>query len=381
MKEKRSYLQYAANLSDKTDPPKFSPAYGELRPEKSLQKNKPGVSPTHASKNYFTLHWEGEYSLTKSYWINYVVVGILFYFLLSIYPEELITSTIHDLYIYITLYCIAFTVITWQILGVWRSANNHIQKTKRKFWANTVKALMIFGLISSSCMVQELLPGLHKFICIFAQDADTTTYSIRVMDNKKEVEITGVIKTGLTKALHETFNKYPSIKVIHLNSYGGRVLEARLLREFIEEKGLITSTNKGCLSACTIAYMGGTARFIYGEKKLGFHRYGMANNLTGSIKKTIFESFKEDKVFFLKKGASNKFMSKIYNTSPSDLWFPENDVLFNNHIITDIAENRDFSLYQETASDFHDDIEKALRDILVYPVIKEYNPKISHKNI
>jgi hypothetical protein len=191
------------------------------------------------------------------------------------------------------------------------------------------------------------------------------------MNNKKEVEITGGIKIGLTKALRKIFNKYPTIKVIHLNSYGGRVVEARLLREFIEEAGLVTSTNKGCFSACTIAYMGGASRFIYGEKKLGFHRYGLANSKTDFIKEIIIESFKEDKAFFLKKGASKNFMNKIYNTSPSDLWFPENDVLLSNHIITNIAGEIDFLLYRETVSGFHDGIEKVLSDVHVHPVIKK----------
>jgi len=127
--------------------------------------------------------------------------------------------------------------------------------------------------------------------------------------------------------------------------------------------------------------MGGASRFIYGEKKLGFHRYGLANNQTDFFKKIIVESFTEDKVIFLNKGVSNNFMNHIYNTSASDLWFPENDVLFANHIITGIAEDTDFLLYQETVSAFHDDIETVLSDNLVYPVITEHVPEIFNKNI
>jgi len=392
MIEKKLQLNYAVHLSNKDEPLKFCLKCCNPKPLKcselsqeesqsgqSLQKNISSVFTAHTSKNYFTRHWLGKYSLTQSYWINYVVVSVLFLFLLKIYPEELITSTLHDLYIYIAVYCITLTVITWQIIGVWRSANNHILKTKRRIWAKTVKVLMVFGFISTSFMVQELLPGLNKFSYIFSKEIDIQAYSIRVMNNKKEVEITGGIKFGLTKALRETFNKYPTIKVIHLNSYGGRVVEARLLREFIEERGLVTSTNKGCLSACTIAYMGGASRFIYGEKKLGFHRYGLANNQTDFFKKIIVESFKEDKAVFLNKGASNNFMNQVYNTSTSDLWFPENDVLFSNNIITGIAEDTDFLLYQETISAFYDDIEKVLSDIPVSPVTKEHVPEIFNK--
>jgi len=361
MKEKKLHHKYVANLFSKVKLLKFYPKFAE--PE-LIKKNK---TAKYKSKNYFTQHWQGEYSLTISYWINYLVVGAILLYLLNVYPDELLTSDIHDLYIYITVYCIALTVVTWQVVGVWRSANNHIQKTKRKFWAHTVQVLMILGLIGNSFMVQELLPGLNKFTSILSRDIDIEKYTIRVLDNQKEVEITGGIKFGLTKELRKILYNFPTIKVIHLNSYGGRVVEARLLKKFIEKKGLVTSTNKGCLSACTIAFMGGSSRFIYGERKLGFHRYGLADNQTDFNEQIVVESFKEDRALFLQKGASNNFLMKVYKTSPSDVWFPGNDILFSNHIITDIAEDGDFLLYRETASD--------------YPVIKEYNPQTYKKNI
>jgi hypothetical protein len=373
---KNNSPKYAVNLCNKGELLQEEPQSGQ-----SLRKNRANIPAIRESKHYFTRHWQGEYSLTITYWINYVAVGVLLQCLLKIYPNELITSTIHALYIYITVYCIALTVITWQVVGVWRSADNHIKKTKRKFWANTVKALMVFGLISTSFMVPDLLPGLNNFISILSRDIDIHKYSIRVLDNKKEVEITGGIKFGLTKELRKIFNKYPTIKVIHLNSYGGRVVEARLLGEFIEEKGLVTSTNKGCLSACTISYMGGRARFIYGEKKLGFHNYSLVDNETDFNRKILIESFKEDRALFLKKGASNNFMIHIYNTSPSNVWFPKNETLLSNNIITDIAEDTDFLLYRETASDTYDDTEKVLRATPVYSVIKEYDPPIYNKKI
>ena len=360
MKEKKPRLNYAANLSNKTESLKLLHTFVD---PKLFEK----IKTLYKCKDYFTQHWQGEYSLPVSYWVNYVVVGFIFLFLLNAYPDELITSDIHDLYIYITGYCIALTVITWQVVGVWRSANNHIQKTKRKYWANTVKLLVVLGLISGSFMVQELLPGLNKFISILSKDVEIAKYTIRVMANQKEVEIAGGIKFGLTKELRKLLKNYPSVKVVHLNSYGGRVVEARLLKEFIEKKGLSTSTNKGCLSACTIAFMGGVSRYINGERKLGFHRYGLVDNQTDFNEKILVESFEEDRTLFLKKGASNNFLIKVFKTSPSDVWLPGNDVLFSNHIITDIAGDTDFLLYQETASG--------------YPVIKEYEPQTYKKNI
>ena len=309
--------------------------------------------PAAAGRNYFTRHWQGQYPLLTSFWFNYIAVGLLFLLLLRIYPEMLLTSTLHALYIYIAVYCITLTVVIWQVVGLWRAADNHIRRAGKKFWAQTAKICAVLGLAWTAFMVQDLLPGLHSFAAILAKDVAVQKYSIRVMDNHKEVEITGGIKFGLTKSLRKVFNRYPEIKVIHLNSFGGRVVEARLLRQFIQEKKLITSTDKGCLSACTIAYMGGVSRYVYGERKLGFHRYGLTDNQRDLLKNAVVESFNEDKSFFLAQGTSLQFIRHIYNTAPSDLWFPEIQVLLKNRIITDIAKKNTFLLYRENTTDMH----------------------------
>ena len=385
MKMKKCQQKYAENLSGKKNPMEFLlNCLKVLNKDKFLRefpgKNKFNVSTTNTIKNYFTQHWQGKHSLTKSFWINFIAVGVLLLYILRLFPEELITSTIiHDLYIYITVYCIALTVLIWQITGLWRSSSRHTHKTKRKFWAIAVKGMIILALISSSFMVRELLPGINKFVDIFTSDINIKSYSIRVIGNKKEVEISGGIKYGLTRKLRKIFSIYPGIKVLHLNSYGGRVAEARLLQEFIEEMGLITSTNKGCFSACTIAYMGGTSRFIYGERKLGFHMYGSGSNQPEYFKEAIIELFEEDKAFFLTKGVSNDFMNKVYNTLPTDLWFPENEILFANNIITDIAKDIDFLFYQESV--YSPDDGKGSRVIPAHHVKKGYYPRILIKEI
>ena len=361
------------------------PECGELlqedkEPGEPLGENGSDVSQGPTSKNYFLQHWKGEHSLARSYWLNYVAIGFIFQLAAAFYPDKIVSNTVYQLYIFIFFSFLGLTVIIWQIVGVWRSANRHIQKTKRKFWAVTAKGIMILGVVSFMYMLLQLLPVYNEIAQIISGDKDHH-FSIKLLDNKKEVEITGGIKFGLTEELRKDLNKYSTIKVIHLNSYGGRVGEARLLREFIEEKGLATSTTRGCFSACTIAYMGGSSRFVYGEKKLGFHQYSLADNETDFIKQAMDDSLKEDMEYFVKKGASDEFVNKIFNTPPADLWFPENEVLFSNNIITDIAADNDFLLLQKTVSAFYDDIDNLLKDIPVFPVIKEYYPEVYNKII
>src|SRR6185503_17987029 len=98
-------------------------------------------------------------------------------------------------------------------------------------------------------------------------------YDLRVLRDATELEVRGAIAFGLTDQVRAALDASPSIRLVHLNSNGGRLSEARKLRDLIAERGLTTFTATGCLSACTIAYAAGKTRLIGREAALGFHRY------------------------------------------------------------------------------------------------------------
>ena len=403
----------------------------EPQPGQFAQKNDFSKAPTYASKYYFIQHWRGEHSLARSFWINAIAINIIFQLFAAFYLDKIITNVpYNEWYIVLLFSFLSLTVIIWQIVGLWRSANNHIRKTNQRFGAVIANGVMILGVMVFAHQLLQVLPAYNRITKDILGDRDQVSSSslldnnkeveitqdisgdgdhvsslkmldnnkevevaqdipgdgdhvssLKMLANNKEVEITGGIKSGLTEELRKIFNKYPTITVVHLNSYGGRVGEARLLKEFIEEKELTTSTNRGCLSACTIAYMGGSSRLVYGEKKLGFHQYTSATTAADFNKQSIDASFKEDMQFFEKKGATEEFINKVTDTSPPDLWFPENDILFSNNIITGIARDTDFVIFQEKGSDFYDNIDTMLNDIPVFPVIKQYYPEVYNRII
>ena len=61
--------------------------------------------------------------------------------------------------------------------------------------------------------------------------------------------------------------------VVIFNSDGGNVLAGILIGEEIFKKKLATQVRNGerCASACAIAWLGGTKRFMGSEARVGFH--------------------------------------------------------------------------------------------------------------
>src|SRR4051812_14407090 len=81
--------------------------------------------------NYFVRHWQGDLSLGLSYWVN-GVLGNLFLVLMA---TMVATGTILDvapLTLTAALYffdlAVAILVSVWQLVGIWRSASNHVSR-------------------------------------------------------------------------------------------------------------------------------------------------------------------------------------------------------------------------------------------------------------
>src|SRR5260221_4927622 len=95
-------------------------------------------------------------------------------------------------------------------------------------------------------------------------------YALRVLKNGTELEVSGGLSFGTTDAVVKILDATPAIKVVHLNSIGGRLTEANRLYKVFKSRGLITYVATECDSACTIPFMAGTKRYFGDHARLGF---------------------------------------------------------------------------------------------------------------
>ncbi|MFX7559753.1 hypothetical protein ABTJ75_18850, partial [Acinetobacter baumannii] len=82
------------------------------------------------------------------------------------------------------------------------------------------------------------------------------------MNDGREAEIAGGIKYGLTRDFERLLDAQPGIRVVHLDSVGGRIGEGKKLNALIRARGLDTYVEANCMSACTLAFAGGTQRIL-----------------------------------------------------------------------------------------------------------------------
>lgn len=284
------------------------------------------IRATEKKSSYILKHWRGEYSLSKSFWLNLVVVSIaveLIIVLLSKLPFFNFTQNEHAPYMLVALLVVTLCIRIWSVIGVFRSA--------KKNTLFSIVAVVVSGASLFTATISTI--DLSKTLLKISNNSDVPPYTVKVLNNGNELLISGGIRYGMTKTVIEYFNKYPNIKIIHLDSPGGRFLEAKYLADYLENKNITTYTSTNCSSACIDIFMSGANRIIGNGGKLGFQK----SSIIGSYENYEYDnSLDLKKQNYINKGVKAEFVSKVFNIENNDIWYPANSELKKNGVITGI---------------------------------------------
>jgi len=325
------------------------------------------------TSSYFRKHWEGKLSLGISYWVNNVLFSILLGILIVLLAENIDFTNNHVLpsIAVISLWIFIFIFTLWVLIGLWRSANNHIKKYNKYFWANVAKFLVIIGGIQFVVLfISAGFPQIVEFTKIALDKDDISDYKISILNNGKELEISGGIRFGLTNDVKKYFIEYPNINIIHLNSIGGRITEAQKLSKFLKNKKIITYSSIGCYSACVDIFMSGEYRFINTNADLGFHE----PIFPGMTKDVLREATYSQKQYYLQQGVKKDFVEKAFTTPNNDMWKPSHFELIQARVIDKVVDGTEFAVTDLYLWKDAKKIESSLLKIPAYQTIKIYEP-------
>ena len=333
------------------------------------------------SVNYIRKHWRGELSLTISFWINLVLlnfVKVLFEKLLSyneIIENPVIAARVALIY---AVFCYII-VYPWQIVGLWRSCNHHIEKSGKRFWARTSQGLVIVGFILTIAILGKSWPIYKDFFRIGFQKDEWGNYTLKLEKDNAFIHLQGGLGFGVSEEVGQLLKKYPEVKGIILDSIGGRIYEGRELADLISTYGLDTYSLKGCYSAATIAFIAGKNRFLGIGANLAFHQYQVGyKSMDGFV--DMKDEQAKDLLIFQHQGIKSEFLSKLFDTHHDDLWYPTIDEMLEASVIHGIVNPSDLSPieYGFTPKEIDEknlEIEEALLDIPLYKTIKRYEPE------
>lgn len=341
------------------------------RPSEPFQKTI-DINKKWINGSYIARHWRGEIALPVSYWVNnFLLTLFLVMFVKAILLSESIVKTPKlAMAICVMLWFLSAAVTLWQLVGTWRSATKYIALGKSKTWGNLARIAIIIGFIRAIVdFISIGVPQVTEFAQIAIGQDPIGKYQLRIIRDASELEISGPIVFGLTDDVELIIETHPTIKTIHLNSNGGRVNEARRLRDLISQKNLKTYTATGCSSACTLAYAAGKDRLISKDASLGFHRYSFPG-----MKGTDFEKeYEIDKSDWLSRGITIAFIQKAFSTPNIEMWNPTHRELYEANFITGYPEDGEVAISGFNIRDL-DKVEEEFLKIPLYAALKNYEP-------
>ena len=324
-------------------------------------------------RSFIGKHWRGEYSLPIAYWVVGILSALaLFAFVFSLVLLASEYRPVSGLVVIVAIWAAFYILMVWSTVGTWISASKHVERGGKKVWAVLAQISLVLGLLQAGATtVRSAVPQIRNSVAILQGDEEIGATHFRLI-NSTELELTGGITFGADEQLTALLDQNPDIKVIHLNSHGGRLQPALKLRDLILERGLDTFTSDLCASACTVAYLGGTQRYLHpATGRLGFHamdapgidQYGMVDVQSEIVKEVVAFDVDED------------FAKRAYEVPHEEVWIPTHQELFDAGYITALSHGQ-FALSGYGPVHDFDEIERTQLAQPVYEALRKNKPEI-----
>jgi hypothetical protein len=154
----------------------------------------------------------------------------------------------------------------------------------------------------------------------------------------RDIRLAGEIGEGTAERVGALLAAHPAVTRIHLTSEGGLVEEATALGDLIAAQGLSTYVPDYCVSACTLAFVRGSARYLVTNGRLGFH----APYDPGLFGQIVQADGAAERAAYVAAGIDPAFATEALAVASDSLWIPEPARLIRARVVTELVDTDRF---------------------------------------
>jgi hypothetical protein len=215
----------------------------------------------------------------------------------------------------------------WQILLIVQAA----QRTRRwLFVLSAVIGLATVGLIGLT-IHDRAVPALAELWAIRAGDTAIGDLDVWVSDDGRTLTVSGAYGTHSEEMVRRALDQNGSVREVVLQGPGGRVSVGLELFRMFRARKLATRVDRGCASACTLAFLGGVQRMVSRSGRLGFH----AASFPGMGESDMQDANRDIRNFLIYSARlTPEFARKVVETPANSIWVPTHDELLAGKVIT-----------------------------------------------
>ena len=175
--------------------------------------------------------------------------------------------------------------------------------------------LLYFGYESKLIGDHKLCEGMEL------NEIQNQNFTLQYNENLNLLKLQGPFEIGVLSAVKKLLLQHPESSGIILDSEGGNVYQARGIAKVILAHSLNTYTFNICYSACTIAFVAGTKRYLGKDGKLGFHQYNINLEFMNPVIDIESEQNK-DLDYYESRIPDLGFIGKIFDSGCDGIWIP-----------------------------------------------------------
>ena len=277
---------------------------------------------------YIQAHWRGEHSLAHSYWINGVLITVLVRSA-SAALQKVMVAPLGISLDYLALIVFEAVVLVgiaiWQLVGIWRSAQNHKERTGRRAWANVAMVLVVFGFIGTAKTTSDY----GKIVSVYYQaltGQSLAEYSVEIVET--DIRLNGYINFKAVDEIRELLESRRDLNSLVIDSPGGFIGAAVELSEIVQRRGLTVVVWGNCLSGCTLLLVASPEPTIVPGSVVGFHRSGGID-----VAEIEVETNRLMEETYASHGVPQSIIRKAMSTPYEEMWTPSLGELVETKII------------------------------------------------
>jgi hypothetical protein len=307
-----------------------------------------------STRGYFSRHWHGELSLPVSFWVNLILLPLPLGFALgalntwvSLLGEQMRSGSIA----WLIFWPIALAFDTWCLVGTWRSAVLHPERGGQWLWAAIARVLVAIGLLGTvASAVFNYLPNISNYVQMARGIDPIGKLQMTLSPDGRRLRLDGPVGMGDAGRLQALLGQSNSLRIVELQSPGGRVREADRIATLLRARTPQVRVTGPCESACTLLFMAGSPRHMLPAGRLGFHRAS-----TGSFNPLLDEIVNRELAdIYAQAGLPPALISRALSTPPWRMWYPETQELASQGLLSAPKRTLDAALPKREGAQLND---------------------------
>jgi hypothetical protein len=213
----------------------------------------------------------------------------------------------------------------WQAVGRWERVHGPSVRTR------SVRLLIVSLAVAAACAVvlrHRVEQAMEMARIALGQDP-LPAVQWRLEDEGRVLRLVGPLGAGSADRVQAALRQSPAVKVVQLDSPGGRVFEARTIAAEIRRRGLDTYADGLCASACTMLLLAGHDRGAAAQARIGFHRPQFAGLDDDQVSDghALLAAYRDA-------GLGAAFVARVRATRSDSMWYPSRGELQRWRVLT-----------------------------------------------